>query len=181
MDDEQKDEQKAPLAESATPAQSPIEEQLAATEKERDEYKAGWQRAKADFINYKKEEETRLQEIARYGSRELIKDLILILDGYDLALRVAKGSNEKGIDEGIIIIRSQIEDILKKRGLEKIAISPGDVFDPAVAEAMLEIESEYPPGSVVDVAEQGYRLHEKILRPARVIVSKGQEEKEKVA
>ncbi len=128
------------------PAATPIEEKLAQTEQERDEYKAGWQRAKADFINYKKEEEARLQEIARYGSKELIKDLILILDGYDLALRVAKNSNEKVMDEGIIIIRSQIEDILKKRGLEKIAISPGDVFDPAVAEAMLEIESEYPPG-----------------------------------
>jgi molecular chaperone GrpE len=177
MDDEKKDEIKT-TPQTGEPVAPPIiEEQLAATEKERDEYKAGWQRAKADFINYKKEEETRLQEIARYGSKELIKDLILILDGYDLALRMAKNSNEKGMDEGIIIIRSQIEDILKKRGLEKIAISPGDVFDPAVAEAMLEIESEYPPGSVVDVAEQGYRLHEKILRPARVIVSKDKEQK----
>jgi molecular chaperone GrpE len=176
MDDEQKDETKA-TPQTGEPAATPIEEKLAQTEQERDEYKAGWQRAKADFINYKKEEEARLQEIARYGSKELIKDLILILDGYDLALRVAKNSNEKVMDEGIIIIRSQIEDILKKRGLEKIAISPGDVFDPAVAEAMLEIESEYPPGSVVDVAEQGYRLHEKILRPARVIVSKDKEQK----
>ena len=181
MDDEQKDEMKTTGAEPAPSTATPREGQLAAVEKERDEYKAGWQRAKADFLNYKKEEEARLQEIARYGSRELIKDLILILDGYDLALRMAKNSNEKDIDEGIIIIRSQIEDILKKRGLEKIVINPGDTFDPAVAEAILEVPSEYPSGSVVEVAEQGYRLYEKILRPARVIISKGQGEKDEVA
>ncbi|HUC31229.1 MAG TPA: nucleotide exchange factor GrpE [Candidatus Paceibacterota bacterium] len=154
------------------PTIADLKEQIEEVTVQRDEYLAGWQRSKADFINYKKEETARLQEISKYGSKDLIKDLILILDGYDLALRMAKNNNEKGIDNGIIIIRSQIEDILKKRGLEKIEISPGDMFDPAIAEAMLEIESEYPSGSVVEVAEPGYRLYEKVLRPARVIISK---------
>jgi molecular chaperone GrpE len=157
------------------PTVADLKEQIEEMTAQRDEYLAGWQRAKADFVNYKKEEAARLQEIAKYGSKDLIKDLILILDGYDLALKMTKGNNEKesGIDNGIIIIRSQIEDILKKRGLAKIEIKPGDNFDPAVAEAMVEIESEHPVGSIVEVAEPGYRLYEKVLRPARVIVSKG--------
>jgi molecular chaperone GrpE len=154
-----------------------LKEQIEEMAAQRDEYLAGWQRAKADFINYKKEEAVRMKEITQYGSKDLIKDLILILDGYDLALRMAKNNNEKVIDNGIIIIRSQIEDILKKRGLTKIEINPGDEFDPATAEAMLEVESEHPAGSIVEVAESGYRLHERVLRPARVIVSKGPKEK----
>ncbi len=154
-----------------------LKEQIEEMTVQRDEYLAGWQRAKADFVNYKKEEAVRLQEITQYGSKDLIKDLILILDGYDLALRMTKNNNESVIDNGIIIIRSQIEDILKKRGLIKIDIKPGDGFDPMIAEAMVEVESEYPAGSIVEVAEPGYRLYEKVLRPARVIVSKGEKEK----
>ena len=75
--------------------------------------------------------------------------------------------------KGIYLIRTQIEDILKKRGLAKVDIKEGDVFDPAIAEALAEVASEKPAGAVVEVIEQGYRLHEKVLRPARVIVSKG--------
>jgi molecular chaperone GrpE len=161
------------------PTVADLKEQIEEMTTQRDEYLAGWQRSKADFINYKKEEAARMNEITQYGSKDLIKDLILILDGYDLALRMAKNNNEKVIDNGIIIIRSQIEDILKKRGLTKIEINPGDDFDPAIAEAMLEVESEHPAGSIVEVAEPGYRLYEKVLRPARVIVSKGPQEKAK--
>jgi molecular chaperone GrpE len=146
-------------------------EKLIAAEKARDEYLAGWQRAKADFINYKKEEMSHLEEIARYGSEDLIRDLIAVLDNFDLGLR----SLEKGgpVEKGVYLIRTQIEDILKKRGLIKIDIKAGDVFDPATAEALAEIVADKPAGTVVDVIEPGYRLHEKVLRPARVIVSKG--------
>ena len=147
-----------------------LQEKLAAAEKQRDEYLAGWQRAKADFINYKKEEFAHLQEVARYGSEDLIKDLITVLDNFDLGLRVLEKNGP--VEKGVYLIRSQIEDILKKRGLEKIAIKPGDAFDPAVAEAMTEVASESPPGTVVEEIEPGYRLHEKVLRAARVIIAK---------
>ncbi len=145
-------------------------EKLAAAEKQRDEYLAGWQRAKADFINYKKEEFAHLEEVARYGSEDLIKDLVTVLDNFDLGLRAVEKNGP--VEKGVYLIRSQIEDILKKRGLEKIIIKPGDPFDPAVAEAMTEIESERPPGTIVEEIEPGYRLHNKVLRAARVIVAK---------
>ncbi len=151
-----------------------IEANLAEAERQRDEYLAGWQRAKADFINYKREETQKLGDIARYGSEELIKDLIGVLDNFDLALRTLE--KEGPVEKGIYLIRTQIEDILKKRGMTRIPISAGDLFDPAVAEALTAVESEQPPGTVVEEIEPGYRLHEKVLRPARVIVSKDRHE-----
>ena len=156
-------------------AASTEQDKLAAAEKQRDEYLAGWQRAKADFINYKKDEFVRMQEITQYGSEDLIKDLITVLDNFDLGLRALEKNGP--VEKGVYLIRSQIEDILKKRGLEKIAIKPGDMFDPSVAEAMTEVPSESPPGSVVEEIEPGYRLHEKVLRAARVIVAKSKNEK----
>ena len=155
------------------PTIADLKDQIAEVTAQRDEYLAGWQRAKADFINYKKEEMKKLEDLARYGSEDLIKEIINVMDDFDLALRIMeKNGGANGVDKGIYMIRSKVEDVLKKRGLEKIKITPGDVFDPAIAEAMLEKESEHPPGTIVEEIEPGYRLHEKVLRPARVIVSK---------
>jgi len=155
------------------PTVADLKEQITEVTAQRDEYLAGWQRAKADFINYKKEEVQRIQETARYGSADLIKDLVSVMDNFDLALRTLEKAGP--VEKGIYLIRTQIEDILKKRGLEKIDIKEGDMFDPATAEALAEIPSDKPAGAVVEVIEQGYRLHEKVLRPARVIVSKEHE------
>ena len=154
---------------------SELATKLGETEKQRDEYLAGWQRAKADFINYKKEEFVHLQEVAKYGNEDLIKDMISVMDNFDLGLRSLEKAGP--VEKGIYLIRSQIEDILKKRGLTKIEVKVGDMFDPATMEAMTEIENDQPHGAVVEEIEPGYRLHEKVLRASRVIVSKGKSEK----
>ena len=170
MDELNEDEQANILPDEV----SVLKEQLVAAEKERDEYLAGWQRAKADFVNYRKDEMRRFEEMARYGNEGLIKDLLTVLDNFDLGLRaMEKSSKDAGMDKGIYLIRSQIEDILKKRGLAKIEIHPGDAFDPAVAEALAEIPSDQPHGVIVEEIESGYRLHDKVIRAARVIVSQG--------
>jgi molecular chaperone GrpE len=147
-----------------------LEVRLEKLEKEKAEYLDGWKRAKADFINYKKEEMKRLEDVARYGSEDLIKELVVVLDNFDLGLRALEKSGP--VEKGIYMIRAQIEDILRKRGLEKIRIMPGDKFDPSLAEAVAEVESDSPPGAVVEEIEPGWRLYDKILRPARVKVAK---------
>jgi molecular chaperone GrpE len=152
------------------PTLAALKEQIKEMTTQRDEYLAGWQRAKADFINYKKEELQKLENMARYGNEDIIKDFISVLDNFDLALRTLEKAGP--VEKGIYLIRTQIEDILKKRGLQKVEIKIGDPFDPAVAEALTATESEQPPGTIVQEIEPGYRLHEKVLRPARVIVSK---------
>jgi molecular chaperone GrpE len=152
------------------PTVADLKEQIEEMAAQRDEYLAGWQRSKADFINYKKEEMKKLEDVARYGSEDLIKDLISVMDNFDLALRTLEKAGP--VEKGIYLIRTQIDDILKKRGLAKIDLKPGDMFDPAVAEALSEVDAEQPPGAIVQEIEPGYRLHEKVLRPARVIISK---------
>src|SRR5581483_11286000 len=79
----------------------PEQEEL---KRQRDEYLAGWQRAKADFINYKKEEVARLQEVAKYGSEDLIRDLVTVLDNFDLGLRAME--KQGPVEKGVYLIRS---------------------------------------------------------------------------
>jgi molecular chaperone GrpE len=150
------------------PTVEELKQQLDEAISARDEYLGGWQRSKADFINYKKEEMKKLEDIARYGSEGLIKELLSIAHTFDLALK----GIDKDADKGLYIIRGQLDDMLKKRGVEKIELKPGDPFDPATAEAMMEVESESPPGSIVEVMEPGYRLHDKVVRAAKVSISK---------
>ena len=149
-----------------------LKEALAAAEKARDEYLAGWQRAKADFANYKKDERKHFDDAVKYGIEGILRDTIGILDNFDLAIRALEKSG--AAEKGMYLIKSQIEDILKKRGVEKIPIKPGDPFDPVTMETMAEVISEEPVGVVVEEIEPGYRLYDKILRASRVIVSKGE-------
>ena len=147
-----------------------LKEALAAAEKARDEYLAGWQRAKADFINYKQDERKHFDDAIKYGIEGIIRETIGILDNFDLAIRTLEKSGVA--EKGMYLIKSQIEDLLKKRGVEKIPIKPGDLFDPATMEAMAEIESDESPGTIAEEIEPGYRLYGKILRASRVIINK---------
>jgi molecular chaperone GrpE len=148
-----------------------LKEQLEKMEAERDQYLSGWQRAKADYLNYKKEEQSRLGDIAKYTNEDILKEMVTVLDNFDLGLQALEKAGP--VEKGVYMIRSQIEDVLKKRGLEKITLKPGDPFDPAIAEAIAEGESEQPPGTIMEEIESGYRLYDKVLRPARVRLSKG--------
>lgn len=150
--------------------QSELVQKLGEVEKQRDEYLAGWQRAKADLINYKKEEMQRLQEMARFGMEDIIHDFLGVLDSFDLGLAALE--KQGPVEKGIYLIRAQIEDVLRQRGLQKIEVKVGDQFNPSSMEALSEVQSDKPGGAVVEVVSQGYRLHEKIVRPAKVTISK---------
>ena len=76
--------------------------------------------------------------------------------------------------KGLELIRHQLEDLMKKYGLERISVSVGDKFDPSRHEAVAEVSAEGPPGMIVEEAERGYALNGKVVRPARVKISKGQ-------
>ena len=134
------------------------------------EYLAGWQRAKADYLNYKKDEAKRFEETIKFSGELLIRDLISILDSFDLSL--AALANESKAQKGMYLIKSQLEDILKKFGLEKIPVSVGQKFDPMFQESIAETESSQPSGTVVEEIEAGYTLHGKVIRPARVTIAK---------
>ena len=147
-----------------------LKEKLAAADKERREYLEGWQRAKADHINYKKDEAKRLEDIARFASGSLIQDILPVLDSFDLALPHAMTHET---EKGVLLIRSQLMDVLKKRGLEEIAVKSGDEFEPERHESIGAIESDLPVGVIAEEVQKGYTLHERVLRPSSVRLSKG--------
>ncbi|MCL4406416.1 MAG: nucleotide exchange factor GrpE [Patescibacteria group bacterium] len=156
-------------AEEKADAES-LKSELQKIEKEKEEYLDGWKRAKAELINYKKEEAERLQELARFGNSDLIRDLLIVLDSFDLGLATLDETSPAM--KGFYMIRSQFEDVLKKRGLERVAISAGQMFDPMIHDAAVVVESDLPEGTIIEEVERGYLLNGRLLRPARVKVAR---------
>lgn len=146
-----------------------IKDELKKCEAEKKEYLDGWQRSKADFINYKKDEAKRFESMLEFLTAGIMADIIPVLDSFDLAFRQEL---PKEIERGFTLIRSQLEDILKKSGITTINVALGDQFDPSRHESMGEIESNFPEGTVAETIQKGYMLGEKVLRPARVKISK---------
>lgn len=155
-------------AEDAAAKVKKLREALAKSEAERKEYLDGWQRAKADLINYKKDEARRFEEFMKFAAEGVIAEIVPALDSFDLALQ---HEMPKDVERGIVMIRSQIEDILRRRGLE-VMQSLGQKFNPAYHESLGEVESDGEEGVVAEVLQLGYLLNGKVLRPARVKISK---------
>lgn len=145
-------------------------EKLKQCETERKEYLDGWQRAKADHINYRKDEAKRFEDMARFIVSGFLIDLLPALDSFEIALG---HEMPKDAERGILIIRSQLEDILKKRGLSDILVKEGEVFNPEMHESIGEADSPHPAGTVAETVQKGYLFQKKVLRPARVRLSKG--------
>ncbi len=147
-----------------------IKSLLEECQKKRDEYLDGWQRARADFSNYKKDEYRRFEEIVKTSNQKIIFDLIKVLDSFDLSLVALE--KEGKAEKGMYLVKSQLEDVLKNYGLERMKVSVGDKFDPNLHDAVATVESDQPEGTVVEEVEKGYLLHGRVIRAARVKVSK---------
>ncbi|PIR98532.1 MAG: nucleotide exchange factor GrpE [Candidatus Colwellbacteria bacterium CG10_big_fil_rev_8_21_14_0_10_41_28] len=144
---------------------------LNSLKKERDEYLDGWKRAKADLINYKKEELSRLEQIAKFSNEDLVIELIQVLDNFELALSTLEKDGK--VDKGVYMIKSQIEEILKRRGLESMEVEEGEEFDPTIHDAIANISTEEDlDNKIAEQVERGYVLHGKIIRAAKVKVYK---------
>lgn len=162
-------EEELPAAESH---QELPEDTRSDIEKERDEYKEGWMRAKADFTNYKRTEQERISNAIAHGLGGIIEELLRVLDSFQLA----RTSIEEGsaAQQGMDMIRSQFLDILKRYGVEPIPSDEiiGKDFDPVTSEAIGTRESaDHPEGSVVAIAQEGYRVNGKVFRPVRVYLA----------
>ncbi len=150
-------------------------EKQQSSEKQCEEYLNGWKRAKADLLNYQKDEAKRFEEIVKFGYVGVIKELLVVLDSFDLALR---GMGEKQ-DQGFVMIQGQLLEIVEKFGVEKIACNIGGAFDPALNEAIEEIESELPQGFIVEEVSSGYTMQGRVLRPTKVKIAKEKESNNK--
>ena len=145
-----------------------------AEEKERAErYLANWQRAQADLINFRKRSEQEKDEVIKFANAMLLMSLLPILDDFERALDNVsiKLAGLTWVD-GIRLIHRKLQAVLESHGISQIE-ALGNDFDPTLHEAVLEEEGE--EGKVIEELQKGYKLHERVLRPAMVKVGKGKE------
>lgn len=146
-------------------------------EQEKQEYLNGWQRERADFLNYKKSEEKRFQEVVKFANERLIKSLIPVMDSLELAIestnKDGKAQANDSYLKGLLLIYSQMKDLLEKEGVEVINPKKGEEVNPYFEEVISEVKTtEVPENKIYQVLEKGYILRGKVIRPARVIVGK---------
>jgi len=146
-----------------------LKKKLEECEKKSQEYLAGWQRSRADFLNYKKEEAARMEELVKFANTELILRLLPILDNFDIAEKSLIGKDSPEL-KGFLQIKAQLLDFLKSQGVEKIK-SVGEKFDPALHEAVGE-ESGQESGKIIEEIQKGYKLYGRVIRPAKVKIIK---------
>ena len=153
-------------------------------EKKAAEYLAGCQRERADFLNYKKEEMERIGELLKYAGEEMVLKLLPILDNFEFAGKALPEDLENNDNiKGLLQIKNQILDFLKSQGVEEIK-SIGDSpshkaseeqgkFDPKIMEVVEEVEIEgKESGTIVEIVQRGYKINGRLLRPAKVKISK---------
>jgi molecular chaperone GrpE len=141
--------------------------------RERDDYLDALQRLKAEFDNYRKRAARDQESLIARAHERLMKELLPVLDDLERALGAAEAHEEAQLEEGVRLVHRALADLLRKEGLQEIAT---DVpFDPHVHEALLSQPSDEAEGSVIDVVQKGYRLGDRVLRPARVVVAAAKE------
>lgn len=127
-------------------------------QKQAEEYLNNWKRERADFVNYKKDEDKRMEEFVKFANEALILELLDTVDDLYLAAKQVK-------DAGLEQIIKKFEDLLNKYGVEKI--KTGDKFDPMYQEVVEGVE-----GEKVEEIRAGYMMHSRVIRPARVKIMK---------
>ena len=127
-------------------------------------------RLAAEFDNYKKRAARERQEYVALANERLVKELLPILDDLERALNAAEEHEEAQLEEGVRLVHRSLASLLERNGVAEIATD--GKFDPHVHEALLAQPSEEAEqGDVVDVIQKGYRLGDRVVRPARVIVA----------
>jgi molecular chaperone GrpE len=131
-------------------------------------------RSQADFENYKKRSAREKEEAIKYANSSLLERLVGIIDNFELGLAAAKEQGAGSpIYSGMILVQKQLSDLLAESGLQPIE-AEGKTFDPNVHEAIAhEPSDQFPEGIVVRQTRRGYRLKDRLLRPAKVVVSSG--------
>jgi molecular chaperone GrpE len=143
--------------------------QLELVQKERDELLDTLQRVQAEFDNYRKRAARDQHSLVARAHEGLVKELLPVLDDLERALEAAEAHEEAKLEEGVALVTRSLAEVLRKEGLEEVATD--GKFDPHVHEALLSQPSEAEEGSVIEVLQKGYRLGDRVIRPARVVIA----------
>jgi molecular chaperone GrpE len=162
----------------AMPSETAVQEEQAPSAEnlgdEVEKYKDAALRARADLDNYRKRVAREKEDAIRYANNSLLESLLPILDNFELGLEAAKNTPEAaGIVQGLEMVRKQLEDFLRDHGVE-IVNAEGNPFDPNLHDAVAhEPNSDATEGTVIRQLRKGFKLKDRLIRPASVIVSKG--------
>jgi molecular chaperone GrpE len=151
------------------PVENGPEERLAALEAERDEYLNDLKRVAAEFENYRKRAARDQESLVARAHERLVKELLPVLDDLERALAAAEEHQEATLEEGVRLVHRELAGALAREGLAEIETNGH--FDPHVHEALLSQPSSEEEGSVIEVVQKGYRLGDRVLRPARVVIA----------
>ncbi len=165
-------ERAATNAHGSGDAQAELQQQLDAEREKANTYLASWQRAAADFQNYKRRTEQEREEYALLANRALIINLLPAIDDLDRAIEQAEQQNAgAGWLEGFEAIQRKLHGALEASGVSEIR-AQGEPFDPTIHEAVSQGPGEHD--RVIAEVRRGYRLGSRVLRPAMVVVGNGQ-------
>ncbi len=151
-----------------------LEERVDLLQRERDEFLDDLKRVAADFDNYRKRALRDQEALVARAHERLVKELLPVLDDLERALVAAEEHEEAKLEDGVRLVHRELRQALAKEGL--VEIETDGAFDPHVHEALLTQSSEDDDGAILQVIQKGYRLGDRVLRPARVVVSQGSPE-----
>jgi molecular chaperone GrpE len=160
----------APAADEPAPAAE--EDPLARAERERDEHLDTARRIAAEFDNYKKRIAREHEELRSRAAERLLHDLLPVLDDLERALGAFESAEKEAIADGVALVHRALWTLLEREGVAEVD-PVGEAFDPHAHEALLSQPSDAPEGTVVEVIQKGFTLGDRVLRPARVVVSGG--------
>lgn len=150
-----------------------LKKKIEEIEKQKKEYLSGWQRERADFLNYKKNEFERIGEIVKYANAGIVLKILPILDNFNAAeKKLSKKTRDDKNIRGLLQIKKQFQDFLKNQNIEQIECL-GKKFDPSLHEIIEMVEMKGKnSGMIIEEIQKGYKIHGKILRPTKVKVVK---------
>jgi len=151
-----------------------LEAELAVAREEAKDAKERWVRERADAENLKKRTARERADAVRFGTEGLVRDLLPFVDNLERAVQAFQGGGDGApLVEGVSLVLKALHDVLARHGVTRVE-AEGTRFDPAHHEAVAHVESaEHEPNAVIQEHQPGYRLHDRLLRPAMVSVSKG--------
>jgi len=154
-----------------------IEDEIGTVSKE-EEYLDGWKRCQADFENYKKRQADSQKDLLRYSTQNIILQILPVIDNFHASTdHIPEDQKENSWVTGIMYIQKQLEQVLTDNGVTEIEIKVGDSFDPAMHEAVADMEckgcktKDYKfNNKIKKVVTRGYQMGDKVVRASRVIV-----------
>lgn len=154
-----------------------LKNKLALCEKERDEFKEGWQRERANFENFQKNLQKIFQEEGRLIQQKILSDILEVADSFYLALsQIPAEKKDNPFVTGIYHIKARLDDFLKKNGVSQFG-KENEIFDPSLHEAIAteKTDNKENDNKIVKVVSLGFKLNEIVIRPAKVIIAKYQD------